>query len=150
MSLVTLNVFTLLQHFVGNHNGETITSNSLCPDLTARVLRFYPIAWNTTIAMRVGVAASKNGKLCYVYVTAFFVVCFGNLRWTSKNSNISQNLSDWILFFTSLVPALRRPELRNLCTHLPSEYLVLLTFISFYYSRELFGLLLLTQWNDHS
>ena len=84
MSIVTLDVFTLLQHFVGNHNGETITSNNLCPDLTARVLRFYPIAWNTTIAMRVGVVASKNGKLCDVYVTAFFIVCFGNFRWTSE------------------------------------------------------------------
>ena len=74
MSVVTLNVFTLLQLFAGNQDGESITSNSLCPDLTARVLRIYPLAWNTIIAMRVGVVASKNGKLCYVCVTAFFIV----------------------------------------------------------------------------
>lgn len=53
---------------MGNHDGETIVSNALCPDLTARVLRIYPTVWNTAIAMRVGVVASKNGK-CRVLTT---------------------------------------------------------------------------------
>jgi len=53
----------ILQHFTSNHDGETIVSNSMCPDLTARVLRFHPTQWNTSIAMRIDVVASRNGKI---------------------------------------------------------------------------------------
>ena len=55
-------VLTLLQHFVANHDGETIVSNTLHPELTARVLKIFPTVWNTSIALRAGVLASKNGK----------------------------------------------------------------------------------------
>ena len=76
-------------------------SNSLCPDLTARVLRFHPILWNNAIAMRIDVVASKNGKSSRVLVMLGFLKRFRRkfLDITLKGDSLPN-----LMFSAGLIP----------------------------------------------
>ena len=63
---------------MANHDGDTIVSNPLYPEVTARLLRIYPTLWNTAIAMRVDVVASQNGEYDNVYMEIIIIIIIFN------------------------------------------------------------------------
>lgn len=62
----------LIKVFAGNSDRDTVVYHSLKPPITARYIRFHPVAWNGYIAMRVELydcpleGITKNLRTSYI------------------------------------------------------------------------------------
>ena len=63
---------SLFKEFAGNTNRRTVVLNDLIPPITARYIRFRPLAWRWQISMRVELYGCHGNKV--VSVIAALVV----------------------------------------------------------------------------